>query len=809
MIGSLLRDIRFSIRTLAKRPGLTLVLTMTLALGVGANSAIFSVVRGVLLRPLPFRDPDRIVGLRETLPDEGSIPTSYRTFAEWRDHNTVFENIAGMTRWSPNLESGSEPLRVSGMAVSASYFDVMGLRPILGRTFRPEEDRAGVDKLVVLSYELWQQQFGGDANVIDQPVKINGKSFNVIGVMPPALANPDIGWVSIWTQLGVDDQKARANPGRYLRLNARLKPGVSVEQARAELDRIMILLRRDYPQTHGKAYGVDIRPLIGFVVPARTRTALLVLLGVVGCVLLIACTNVSNLLLARAVGREREVAIRTALGASRGRIIRQLLTESLLVSLLGGLVGLVLAVVGLKVLLKVNADAIPRAGDIHLDWFVLGFTLVVALLTGLIFGLAPALLTTKLHLNEMLKESSRGAGQGLRHHRLRSLLVVSEVALALILVIASGLIARSYLRLINVDTGFNLDNVLTAEVNLPALRYPERPELVNFYREALGRISSLPGVASVSAAQSLPLRGPIYTDPVFVEGQPAPPPGQEPYIRENIVTSDFFHAMGIQFIKGRPFTEQETWETGGALIVNQSFVRRFFPDGTALGKRIRVSSTAPWMTIVGVVGDTVQTSLEGQAIPEMFYPYVNPNEEQPLAAMSLVIRTNVDPTSVANSMRNEVRRIDPMLPLSNITSMRMIADKTLAKSKLNVILLSIFAVIAGVLACVGVYGVMSYIVTQRTREIGVRMALGAQGRDVLWLIVWQGMKLMLLGSGIGLLASFLLMRLINGLLFGIGATDPVTFLSAPLLLTGIALLACYFPARRAMRLDPASALRYE
>jgi predicted permease len=809
MLATLRQDVRYGTRVLLKNPTVTFVVALTIALGVGANTTIFSIVNGVLLRPLPFREPSRLVGLRETLPDEGSIPTAYRTFAEWRDRSTVFESIAGMSRWNPNLESGDQPLRVSGMAVSASYFDVMGLRPVVGRTFLPEEDRSGAEKVVVLSNELWRQQFGGDPGIVGRPVKINGKDFKVVGVMPPALSDPEIGWMGIWTQFALDDQKARANPGRYLRINARLKPGVSLEQARAELGRIMSLLRHDFPETHGKEYGVDIRPLSDFVVPERTRSALLILFGVVGCVLLIACVNVANLLLARAVGRAREVSIRAALGATRGRLIRQLLTESLILSMLGAAFGLLLAWGGLRLLLDFNAGAIPRADDVRLDGVVLAFTLAVSVLTGLAFGLAPALVTTRPDLQGMLKEAGRGAGQGLRYHRLRSLLVISEVAAALILLISSGLMVRSYLRLSSVEPGFSLDNVLTAEVNLPATRYDERAQLVGFYRQALERVATQPGVVSAAAAQSLPLRGPIYTDPVFVEGRPVPPTGQEPYIRGNIVTADFFRAMGIEIVEGRSFTEPETWETGDALIVNRSFVRRFFPGEDPLGKRIRLGPDKPWMTVVGVVADTVQSNFEGQTIPEMFYPYTNASEELPVAAMSLVVRTKAEPALVTAGVRDEIRRIDPALPLSNVTTMRALADKALAKPRLNLLLIGIFAAVALVLAAVGIYGVMSYAVTQRTHEIGVRMALGAQGRHVLLLVIGQGMRLMLVGGVVGLLAAFALTRLLESLLYGVSITDPLTFLSAPALLGVVGLLACYFPARRAMSLDPITSLRYE
>jgi len=805
----MLQDLQYAIRRLLKDPSITFMIVLTLALGIGANTAIFSVVNGVLLRPLPFKEPNQLVGLRETLPDEGSIPLAYRTFAEWRDRNTVFESIAAMSGWNPNLESGDEPVRVSGMAVTASYFDVMGLHAILGRTFLPEEDRPGVEKTVVLSYELWQNHFGGNRNIIGQPIKINGKSLDVVGVMPPTLINPEIGCTSIWTPLGLDDQKSRSNPGRYLKANARLKPGISIEQSRTELERIISLLKQDFPETHGRNYGAEIRPLEDFVVPKNTRLALLILLSVVGCVLLIACTNVANLLLARTAAREKEIAIRMALGATRGRIIRQLLTESIMLSLLGAIAGLLLAKIGLKLLLSLQPEAIPRLEDIHLDAVVLGFTLLLTVLAGLMFGLAPAIAATKLDLHPMLKEGGRGTGQGYRHNRLRSLLIISEIAIALILLIASSLMIKSYLRLSNVKLGFNPDKVLTMEINLPAVLYPDRSHRVNFFRQTLENISSLPGVTAVSAAESLPLRGPIYTDPVLVEGQPIPPRGQEPSIRQNIVTPYFFRAMGIPLIKGRPFTEQETWGTGGSIIINEAFEHHFFYNEDPLGKRIKLGEDKPWLNVTGVVADTVQSSLVSQPIPEMFYPYINPSDELPLSFMTLVISTTSEPMALVNSVRSEMHRVDPNIPVSKVMTMRMITDKAISAPRFNLLLLVLFASVALLLAAVGIYGVLSYLVAQRKHEIGVRMALGAQSGDVLRLIIKQGMVLTLIGVCIGLVSAFLLTRVLSSLLYGISSTDPLAFTSVSLLLIGVALTACYIPARRATRVDPIVALREE
>lgn len=792
---------------LIKNPGVTVAIVITLALGVGANSAIFSLVHGVLLQPLPFKEPERIVGLRETLTGEGSIPMAYRTFAEWRDRNTVFENIAAMVSYSPNLESTDEPVRVFGMRASASYFDVMGLQPAMGRAFAPEEDRPGGQKVVVISHDLWQQRFGADLGVIGKTLRLDGVVFNIIGVMPPVSSQPDIGWASLWIPLSVDDQKERSNRGRYLRANARLKPGITLNQARTDLEQTLSSVKQSFPDTHSGNYGVDIRALEDFVVSKNVKSALLILFGVVGFVLLIACTNVANLLLARAATREKEVGIRIALGATRQRVIRQLLTESLILSLTGACVGLLLAKLGIKLLLALNLENIPRLENVGINGLVVGFTLALTLMAALVFGIAPALAATKLELSAILKEGGHATSKGPRHNRIRNVLVITEVAFALVLLIASGLMIKSYLRLRDVKPGFSLDNVLTIDLRLPARRYRERQQRVNLFRRVLEQVSSLPSVTAVSAAQSIPLRGPIYTDPVIVEGLPVPPPGQEPHIRQNIVTSGYFQTMGIPLIKGREFTEQETWDTGGAIIVNEAFARRFFPNDDPLERRIKLGNDKPWLSVVGLVANTVQDQFENKAIEEMFYPYTNPSDDLPLTFLSLVIRSTGEPTMLVGDVRSEIRRTDPSLPISNVMTMRQLADKVTAGPRFNSLLLGLFAAMALILAAVGIYGVMSYGVSQRVHEIGIRMALGAQGRDLLRVIIASGMALTFIGISIGLVGAFVFTRILQNLLYDVSGTDPITFLSVSLLLASVALLACYVPARRAMKLDPMTALR--
>ena len=805
-MGTIWQDVRYGARMLMKRKGFTLAAVSALALGVGANTAIFSVVNGVLLRPLPFAAPERLVGLRETLPDEGSIPLAQRTYAAWSENSAVFESVAAMYSSESNLE-GDEPQRVTMAKVTRSYFNVMGTQPALGRALLPEDARPDSERVVVLSYELWQSRFGGERNVIGRQARIDGRGHTIVGVMPPALTDADVGWMSLWTPLTFSERGLN-NPYRYLQANARLKPGVSVAQARAELQRIMASLRQDFPQTHGKPYGVDVRPLREFVVGARTRTALYVLSGAVMFVLLIACANVANLLLARASSREREMAVRAALGASRARIVRQLLVEGLILSALGGGLGLLLASFGVDALAAVHADAIPRFAEVRINTPVLFFALALSVLTALAFGLAPALRATKFDINAALKDGARGGvTAGARRNRLQGALVVSEVALSLVLLVGAGLLIQSFLRLRAVEPGFDLDRVLTMEVSLPFATYKEPHERTDFYRRTLERIRALPGVESAGATQSLPFRPTMLTDHIVIAGQPAPPAGQEPFIRGTSITSDYFRTMGMRLVRGRAFTEQETWE-GGSIIVNQAFARRFFGDEDPIGQRVKVGYDRAWLTVVGVVQDTTQNSVDTETIEEMFVSYVN-GANPSVVRMNFVVRAAGDPASLAGAVREEIRRGDPALPVSNVATMRALADRVLSPARFNLVLLTLFAAVALVLALIGIYGVMNYTVTQRTHEMGIRLALGARATDVLKLVVGQGMMLALVGVGLGLIGAFAVTRVMASLLYGVSATDPLTFALITLLLVAVALLACYVPARRATKVDPMVALRYE
>jgi predicted permease len=803
---TLWQDLRYGARAMRKSPGFTFAALTTLALGIGANTAIFSVIHAVVLSPLPFAAPERLVGLRETLPDEGSIPLAQRTFAAWSEDSAVFESVAAMYSTEVNLE-GDEPQRVTAAKVTPSYFDVMGARPALGRAFLPEDARPDSEPVVVLSHELWQSRFGGEASAVGRQARIDGSSRTIVGVMPPALADADIGWTSLWTPLRFSERGLN-NPYRYVNASARLKPGVSVAQARAELERVMAALRRDFPQTHGKPYGVDVRPLGDFVVGAGTRTALYVLAGAVVFVLLIACANVANLLLARASSREREMAVRAALGASRARIVRQLLVESLFLSVLGAGLGLLLAAWGVDALAAINADAVPRFADVQINTPVLLFALGLSVLTALVFGLAPALRATKFDVNAALKGGARGGvTAGGRRDRLLGALVVSEVALSLILLVGAGLLIQSFLRLRAVEPGFDLDRVLTMEVSLPFATYGEPHQRTDFYRRTLERIRGLPGVESAGATQSLPFRPTMLTDHVVIEGRPVPPAGQEPFIRGTSVTSDYFRTMGMRLVSGRALTEQETWE-GGAIVVNESFARRFFAGQDPLGQRVRVGYDRAWLTVVGVVRDVTQNGVDKQTIEEMFVPYAN-GANPSVVRMNLVVRAAGDPAALAGAVREEIRRSDPALPVSNVATMRALADSALSPARFNLLLLTLFAALALALALIGIYGVMSYAVTQRTHEMGIRLALGARAADVMRLVIARGMLLALAGVTLGLAGALAVTRVMSSLLYRVSATDPLTYAGLALSLALAALLACYVPARRAAHVDPVVALRYE
>lgn len=808
LIADLLHDLRYAARLQRKNPGFTIVAIIALALGIGANTAIFSVVNTVLLRPLPYKDPDRLVMVWEDASKYGyprDTPAA-ANYVDWRDQNQVFEGMAAIADSSFNLTGAGDPERLEGRRVSANLFSLLGVDPHIGRVFTAAEDQPGAQRVVLLSYALWQRRFGGDPNIVGQALTLNGESYVVVGVMPARFQFPtsdDQAWVPI-----AFTQQEAGNRGRhYLQVVARLKPGVSLAQAQSEMSTIASRLQQQYPQQNAEL-GATVQPLQEHLV-GDIRPALLVLLGAVGLVLLIACANVANLLLARAAVRQKEIAVRVALGARRWRLIRQFLTESVLLSTLGGLVGLAIAYGGLLLLKAFIPENVSQAREISIDLKVLGFTFLVSVATGLIFGLAPAIQAARFNQIETLKEGGRDAATGGGGKRLRGLLVTAEVAISLVLLIGAGLLINSFLRLRNVDPGFRAENLLTMKIVLPQPKYADFERRSAFYTDLVQRVQSLAGVRSAAVTTNLPLYRQGNSIGIGIEGQPPPPPGQERIVVTRIVSPGYFDTMGIQLMRGRQLTEQDTETTPNAVVISETMARRYWPGEEAIGKRIsagRVTSPEDWIQVVGVVKDVRQFQLNAEPRPQMYLSYRQAGFFEP---RDLVVKTDVDPSSLAATVRKAVWEIDKDQPVSNIRTMEEILADSIARQRFSMLLLAIFAAVALVLAGVGIYGVMSYSVAQRTHEIGIRMALGAQTGAVLKLAVGYGLKLVIAGIVIGLIAAFALTRVMATLLFGVTATDPATFTLISLLLVAVAALASYVPARRATRVNPIIALRYE
>lgn len=805
---TLLQDLQYAARMLWKNPVMTFVAIIALGLGVGANTAIFSVVNAVILRPLPYEDPDRLVRLSEHSPQVPQMSISYPNFLDWREQNQVFSGLAATQFRSLNLIGVDEPERLSGRAVSADFFDVLGVKPVAGRSFSADEDRPGANRVAIISHGLWQRRFGSEPEILGRQLNLSGDSYTVIGVLPETYRFGTATDIFVPIGLRADQMMQRGeHPGIYA--IARLKPGVTVEGARSELISMATRISNQYGMTGNSATLTTLSELfIGDV-----RTPLLILLGAVGFVLLIACANVANLLLARAASRSKEMAIRTALGAGRLRIIRQLLTESVLLSCLGGAVGLLLALWGVDVLRTTTIDSLPTTADIKLDGVVLVFTLAVSLLTGIIFGLAPALGASKLDLNDTLKEGGRGGTAGSARQRVRSVLIVSEVALTLVLLICAGLLIRSFVQIQDVDPGFKAENLLVIQI-ARAAKSDEGAQVLNFFNQLEERIRELPGVESAAVSTGLPFIGTSDTS-FAIEGRPKPEPGKQPQTMFYNTTPHYLRAMGIQLVKGRFFNAQDTERSPRVAVIDEEFARQQFPDSDPLGQRIAGNGPIPAQEIIGVVAhvkhfglDSASESIKPQLyfafsqIPEKFLPQV-------AGRMNLVVRTTSDPMSVAAAVRREVQALDPNQPVYNVSTMEQTLDRSLATQRLATTLLALFAAVALILAAVGIYGVMAYSVTQRTHELGIRMALGAQRGDVLKLVVGHGMLLALVGVGVGLVAAFVLTRLMASLLYGVSATDPVTFAGVALLLALVALVANFIPARRATKIDPMIALRYE
>jgi putative ABC transport system permease protein len=819
---TLWQDLRYGARMLLKQPLFTLVAVIALALGIGANSAIFSVVNGILLRPLPYDESERLMALSERGKQMDGMSISYPNFTDWKAQNQTFDQIAVYNRASYNLTGIGEPERLLAAQASAELFSVLRVSPAKGRVFTSDEDKPGGEPVVVLSYGLWQRRFGGDEKILDQTISLNDRNYTVIGVMPQKFLFPSR--IEMWVPVGpLSDQESWKQRGNHPGLYgvARLKPGVTVEQARADMDTVAEGLEQRYPDSN-TGNRVTITPLLENYV-RDIRPALWILLGAVGLVLLIACANVANLLLARATSRQKEIAVRLALGASRWRIIRQLLTESVLLSFIGGSIGLLLAQWGIDLILAISPNDIPRAREINLDMGVLAFTFGISFLTGLIFGIVPALQATRFDVHETLKETGRGNSG--RHQWVRSSLVVVEIATTLVLLVGAGLLIRSFYQLQQVNPGFSYDSLLSFSVSLPQKKYATDDQQVNFFRQALQNIQALPGVKEVGLASGLPLGNNGWQTSFRVEGQPPPEPGKSPLMEACLASPDYFKAMGIRLIKGRYFTEQDNRshvteeKTRGktedeislaglnAMIIDEEFARRYWPDEEAVGKHIRLGGDqGPLIEVVGIVGRVKMEGLNTDSNRvQGYFPFF----QIPSSGMTVIIKSSVEPTQMIAAARQQILAVDPHQPVYEIRTMDEIKSESIASERLNLTLLSIFAGVALILALVGVYGVMSYAVTQRTHEIGIRMALGAQTGNVMKMVIANGMKMAIIGIVIGLGGAFAVTRVMQNLLFGVSATDLLTFVSVPVILVGVALVACFVPALRATKVDPMIALRYE
>jgi len=814
-MNTLFQDIRFGLRMLIKSPSVSIVATVALALGIGANTAIFSVVNAVLLRPLPFPNPASLVSLFETDSQRGYVrgSHSYPNFFDLRSQNTTLERVACYHSSDYIMTGRGEPARLQAAVVTADLLPLLGVSPALGRTFLPDEDKpTETGRVAILSHALFQKRFNSDPSLINQAITLDGISFTVIGVMPPGFEFPiQNDPVELWTTIAGDASGktpvTNQRGAHFLQVIGRLKPGVSEDQAQADLTAIAARLEQQYPDTNThKSLRLDpaLKALVGDI-----RPALLILLGAVACVLLIACANVANLLLARATSRHKEMAIRTALGASRVRVIRQLLTESVMLSLLGGAAGLLLAVWWSDLLIALGKDDIPRAVQVGIDWRVLTFTLGVSLLTGLIFGLAPAFHSSKSELVETLKEGGRGTSAGIRRNRIRSVLVVTELSIAVVLLVGAGLLIRSLYRLQHVNSGLHPENILTFNVTLPETKYNSDAQS-RFFIDLKSRLESTPGVQAASTIYPLPLSGDRFGISFQIEGRPVAPK-DEPSGDFFTTGVGYFRAMGIPVIKGRDFDDRDKHGSTPVIIISETFARQHFPNEDPIGKRVHpgISSIegeeSSMREIVGVVGDVRNRSLDVE--PKVAY-YV-PQTQVPFTQMVTVVKTNSEPRGFIPTVTKQVAAMDQDLPLFGVKSMEEYLSASVAAPRFSTTLLSIFAGVALVLTIVGLYGVMSYSVAQRTNEIGIRLALGAQSRDVLLMVVKQGSTLILLGLVIGMAGAYALTRLIASLLFGVTAKDPFTFAAVAVLLAIVALLACYVPAWRATKVDPMEALRCE
>jgi putative ABC transport system permease protein len=810
MFADLSQDVRYGARMLLKNPGFTAIAVLALALGIGANTAIFSVVNGLLLRPLPYKNPGQLVVIWENATHLGfpKNTPSPANFLDWQKQATVFDGMGAFAERTFNLTGVGEPERLEGRRVSANLFSLLGVQPILGRSFVQDDDKPGT-KVALLNEGLWKRRFGSDPAVIGRSLALNGESYTVVGVLPNSVRLPAFGtWRDqVWVPMAFPAEEAAQRGNHFLEVIGRMKPGVTLAQARAEMETITARLAQQYPEDNMRISSV-VNPLHEEMV-GNMKPALLILLGAVAFVLLIACANVANLLLARAAVRHKEIALRLALGADRARLTKQLLVESVMLSLVGAAVGLILAYAALQVLTRFIPADVAHAEMITINAKVLVFTLLVALVTGLIFGLAPASQASHFNLNDTLKEGGRDSGAGPRGKRLRSALVIAEVAVSFILLIGAGLLINSFIHLRNLDPGFRADHLLALNVDLSEVKYPDTARRTAFFDEVVRRIQALPGVQSIAVAGNLPFTYNGDSMPIGVEGLPDPPPDQWPDVIWRTVGPNYFSTMGIPLVRGRDYNDQDTLDTTLGVVISEKTAKHYWPNDDPIGKRLKpgsVTGSGPWRTVIGVVKDVRQNDFVAEPKMQMYFSF---RQVKSLVANALVVRTTVDPLSLATSVRNSVWAVDKDQTVANMDSMEDIVAGAVARQRFSMLLLAIFAGVALVLAAVGIYGVMSYSVAQQTREIGIRMALGAQRSDVLKMTIKQGLKLVGFGLVIGLVAAFILTRVMASLLFGISATDPVTFVTISLVLLAVAMLASYIPSVRAMRVDPMVALRYQ
>ncbi len=806
-LETLLQDVRYGIRMLRKNPGFTAIAVFTLALGIGANTAIFSLINTVLLRPLPYKNADQLVtvwGYNRTRGFTTDL-VSPLDFADWRSQNHVFEGMAASTDVTYTLTGAGEPTLIIAYSFSSDYFHVLGVAPLLGRTFLPEEEQPGKNHVAVLSYSFWQNHFGRNPAIVGQSITLNGAPYTIVGVMPASFKYPQL--TELWTPLTPIPEAANDRDYRYLRVMARLKPGATLRQAQTEMNAIAARLASAYPKTNKEE---DATNLIGLreMISGDIRPALLVLLCAVSFVLLIACANVANLLLSRAAGRQKEVAVRVALGASQARLVRQFLTESVLLGLIGGAFGVALASLCTRAMVTMFPPtifnlSIPHLEQIPIDGWVLGFAAAVSLITGAVFGLVPAL-HAGVNTNDSLKETGRGQAGSARGSRFRSALVVTELALSLMLLTAAGLTLRSFVYLLRGDLGFNPERVLTMRVLPPSSKYKTDAQLIAFSNRAVEQIQSLHGVKAAGTVTFLPLSGWYGERTVALEGQ-AIPQSQRPMALWSSVTPDYFRAMGIPLLKGRFFGESDNQDAPGVAIISKSLARKIAPNGELLDKQINVDGVKGAVEIVGVVGDVHQLGITSEMTSGIYLPFA----QLPAPIICFAIRTAEDPYSVAKAAERAIWNVDKDQAVAYVMSMSQLASESLAPQRVTMLMLGAFGGMALLMAAIGLYGVIANSVAQRTHEIGVRMSLGARPGDVLKLVLGQGLGLVMVGLAIGLGGAFVLMRFVSSLLYGIRPTDPVTLAGAALVLAGVALLASFVPARRAMRVDPMVALRYE